>query len=197
MIMKLHEEIYEGIKNRKLFAVVQMHLRELIELMTLDSTNTLSRYEQIINDKFLSSCKEPETLYLYLAFKLSLSETSKENGVFAYQDRMLTKLYESKRIPEFLRTSYPLIELIADKQKRTEFLKNIAEQDRHIYPELEEAFRIRDTLEEISKRDEESEEDLRKKILLYALKHPFRTRSFIKNLEKRKPSLELLFRYLH
>jgi len=193
--MELHKRIFDRMKRRKIFQVMQNHLDEILEGFKNDPYTYIDHYERIISLNYLNLYPEEIAhLYTYLLYKLSLSELAGERNVLAYQAKQIEETY--RKVPSFLRSDLHFAQLLIDNEERNLFIGNLQEYSAKIGLELEDEIRIYDKLERISEVDEVLEKELREKILKIVLIHPWRVKEFVDTLEHRQPSLGLIFGYL-
>lgn len=190
---ELHKRLFDWVreKNRKFFSIIQKHLDEILEKFKNEPVKIIKFYEKTISDEYLSDCNSPERLYLFLIFKLSLSELSGKKSVLAYQEKKLKELYTSlPTVYSHLKANFSYSRLLVKTKEREEFLNGVLESNPHLYEKLVESIETYEKLEEISMKDEELESKLAKKIVEVIARHPLRTKKFIETLANQQPSLE-------
>ncbi|MGC9059253.1 MAG: hypothetical protein ACP5H3_02525, partial [Candidatus Aenigmatarchaeota archaeon] len=89
--MELHKRIFEKIKKKEIFKTIKRHLEEIYKAYEKNPDYVLKIYKKIINENFLRESKDLGQLYLFLIFKLSLSETAEDLNIFAYQAKRVEK----------------------------------------------------------------------------------------------------------
>jgi hypothetical protein len=169
--MKLHQKIFKEIKNKEIFKTIKKHLEEIYKAYKENPDYILEIYEKVISENFLRKCEDLEELYLFLIFKLSLSESAEDLNIFEYQAKRVEELFNNLNLKAY--GSFPEILIPNEREK---FPLNKA---------LEEELWRYDELERLSKLDENLEDVLEKKLLLYVIAHPFRIKRFIKEIESK------------
>ena len=186
-----HITLYKKVVARrpKLMEAVQKNLQELLDELKSSPEKLISYYEKCISEEFLDKCDSPEKLWLFLILKFSLSYLNVERNVFNSWYDSVKAFYDSE-IPQALKVNVEFTKLLDDQEYRGRFLNRIYPVRRDLYLKLERMLKIYDRFKMVSKRDEELEGKLNRKLTVFRLLHPIKFNRFVKKVEERKPSIK-------
>ena len=186
----LHISLYRKFveKRPKLWNVVQKNLEELLEDYQNDSDRLILVYEKAISEDFLDRCDSPEKYWIFLVLKFSLSYLNVSKNVFNLHYDSIKNFYENE-IPTPMRTNIEFPRLLDNEQYRNSFLNRLYSTRRDLYLKLNKMLKIYDRFKDVSKRDEELEGKLNRKLAIFRFIHPFRFNRFIREIEDNQPSL--------
>jgi len=182
----LYRKVVE--KRPKLQKVIQKSLQELLDELQKNPEKLVSYYEKCISEEYLDKCDAPEKFWLFLLLKFSLSYLNVENNVFnSWYDSI--KIFYDNEIPSSLKVNVEFIKLLEDLEYRRKFLNRLYTTRRDLYLKLDKMLKIYDRFKIISKRDEELEKKLNRKLTLFRILHPIKFNRFIREVEEKKPSI--------
>lgn len=182
----LYRKVVE--KRPKLLEVIQKSLQELLDELKKNPEKLVSYYEKCISEEFLDKCDAPEKFWLFLLLKFSLSYLNVENNVFnSWYDSI--KIFYDNEIPSSLKVNVEFIKLLEDLEYRGKFLNRLYTTRRDLYLKLDKMLKIYDRFKIISKRDEELEKKLNRKLTFFRILHPIKFNRFIREVEEKKPSI--------
>ncbi|MCX8188836.1 MAG: hypothetical protein N3F64_03925 [Nitrososphaeria archaeon] len=184
--IKLYKRVVE--KRPELWKVVQKNLQELLDELQKNPEKLVSYYERCLSEEFLDKCDTPEKLWLFLILKFSLSYLNVERNVFNTWYDSIKSFYDNE-IPSTLKVNVEFIKLLEDLEYRGKFLSRLYQVRRDLYLKLDKMLKIYDRFKMVSKRDEELEGKLNKKLALFRILHPIKFNKFIRDIEEKKPSI--------
>jgi len=186
-----HITLYKKVVARRprLMEAVQKNLQELLDELQSSPEKLISYYEKCVSEEFLDKCDSPEKLWLFLILKFSLSYLNVEKNVFnSWYDSI--KAFYDNEIPHTLKVNIEFTKLLDDLEYRGKFLNRIYPVRRDIYLKLDRMLKIYDRFKMVSKRDEELEGKLNRKLTVFRLLHPIKFNRFVKEVEESKPSIK-------
>ncbi len=182
----LYKKVVE--KRPKLWEAVQKSLQELLDELQNNPEKLVSYYERGLSEEFLDKCDAPEKLWLFLILKFSLSYLNVERNVFDSWYDSIKRFYDNE-IPSTLKVNVEFIKLLEDLEYRGRFLSRLYQVRRDIYLKLEKMLKIYDRFKMVSKRDEELEGKLNRKLTIFRIIHPIKFNKFVREVEEEKPSI--------
>jgi hypothetical protein len=187
----LHINLYKNLvkKRPKLWDAVQKNLGELQDYYQKDPDKLLLLYEKTISDDFLNRCESPGKFWIFLVLKFSISYLNETKNVFNSHYDSVKKFYDNE-IPALMRTDIEIGQLLDNEPSRNLFLNRLYSTRRDLYLQLDRLLKTYDSFKEVSKRDEELEGKLNRKLAIFRFIHPLRFNRFIKEIENNQPSLE-------
>ncbi len=187
----LHIKLYKNLvkKRPKLWNALQKNLGELLEYYQEDPDKLILLYEKTISDDFLDSRESPEKFWIFLVLKFSISYLNETKNVFNFHYDSVKKFYDNE-IPALMKTDIEIAQLLDNEPYRNLFLNRLYSTRRDLYLKLDRLLKTYDNFKEVSKKDEELEGKLNKKLSIFRFIHPLRFNRFIKEIENNQPSLE-------